>query len=303
MLLERLRKQSGLTTAQIEMYAATASKRYKIYTIKKKNGGDRTIEHPSRALKSLQRWVNKSIISKLPTHVSATAYAKGCSIRKNAQHHLGSIFTLHVDFKSFFPSFKSDGISDFFRIKSKELGIELSEEDVNFITRIVCRNNCLTIGAPTSPSITNAIMFEFDDVVNEWCNQRRLVYTRYADDLYISAFEPGMLSDVIPFLISALDKQRFVRLKINHDKTAFLSKKYRRAITGIIITTEGKLSIGLKRKKLIKSMVLDFKYGRLPMEDKSRLHGLISFALDIEPAFHETLIRKYGENTIKSIST
>ena len=87
MLIEALHKQSGIPIANLQWLAATASLRYKTYEIPKRNGGYRTIHHPSKALKGVQRWVSKFLFRQLPIHESATAYTKGTGIRKNAEAH------------------------------------------------------------------------------------------------------------------------------------------------------------------------------------------------------------------------
>jgi RNA-directed DNA polymerase len=103
MLLEKLRKHTRFSAEKLEHFATTASKRYKSYEIAKRTGGTRLIEHPSREIKAIQRWLNQALISKFPVHVCATAYKKDHSIRLNALRHLGSNFTLRLDFKDFFP--------------------------------------------------------------------------------------------------------------------------------------------------------------------------------------------------------
>jgi len=103
MLVEALQTQSGLSRKQLNWFATTASKRYKVYQIPKQNGTFRTIEQPSQEIKAIQRWIILYLIKKLPIHDSATAYKDGSSIRQNAIRHASSQFTLHVDFKDFFP--------------------------------------------------------------------------------------------------------------------------------------------------------------------------------------------------------
>ena len=77
---------------------------YKDYTIKKKNGGFRHISQPSPELKTLQYWIVKNILCKLPISNIASAYNKGNSIKKHAQIHSGAKHILHTDINNFFPS-------------------------------------------------------------------------------------------------------------------------------------------------------------------------------------------------------
>ena len=45
----------GMTKTQFDKYIKDAPKKYKVYKIKKKKGGFRTIAHPARNLKIIQR--------------------------------------------------------------------------------------------------------------------------------------------------------------------------------------------------------------------------------------------------------
>lgn len=301
MLLEALIKQSGLGENQLQHFANTASKRYKTYSIPKRGGGLRTIHHPSRNLKIIQRWISKALIRQFPIDESASAYKVGASIRQNAEAHLNTAFTLHMDFENFFPSFTEQNVRDFLRSQDKTLEIGLNETDINFVGSIVTRYGALTIGAPSSPILTNSMMFEFDRRMNEITHSKAFKYTRYADDLYISSTEPNTLHqahDKVQELVADFD---VVRLRINSEKTKFLSKKYRRSVTGLVLTPENKISLGRSRKRKIKSLVYLFKNGRLDMEKKSELQGLVAFAKDAELSFFHTLVRKYGDDTLNNI--
>ncbi|WP_083901145.1 retron St85 family RNA-directed DNA polymerase [Azospirillum sp. B4] len=301
MLLEKLKDHSGLSERQLDRYAATASNRYKVYTIPKKPFGVRTIEHPSREIKAIQRWLNSNIIRKLPVHSSATAYHRGASIKENAIRHAGSNFTLHVDFQNFFPSFHGHHIEKFLRWWSEENKINLNDNDISFFRKIVCRNNALTIGAPSSPILTNAMMFDFDGTVALWCTSNGFIYTRYADDIFISSVLPGKLGNALEFLKETCPSFPYANLSINHNKTAFLSRRYKRSITGLIITPERKISIGRAKKEEIKSEVYKFSKGELTSEEIGRLRGKIAFTRDVEPSFYDRLLNKYGYSTIHTL--
>lgn len=301
MLLERLESQAGLSRAQLNWYAETASKRYKAYQIPKRNGDFRTIQHPSKQLKAIQRWLNVSLIAQLPVHHCATAYAKGSSIRDNACRHLMSNFTLRVDFRDFFPSFQAEHINRFFQEKSASSLTSLSEDDILFIQRIVCRNGALTIGAPSSPFLTNAMMYEFDLSISRWCSERSMTYSRYADDIFISTQEPNTLGEAFTKIREITSEYRFASLQLNNQKTCFLSRKYRRTITGVILTPARKLSVGRERKMRLKADVYAFKNQRLPFDEWKSVRGLLAFVSDVEPTFYEVLVRKYGLETINCL--
>lgn len=300
MLLEQLVAETGIEKRRLIYYADTASKRYFSFTIKKHDGEDRWIRHPARPLKSLQRWLNSRFIARFRVHTNASAYQPGSSIRANALRHAPSRYTVRIDIKNFFPSFKKQGIAKF--LQSKEMtDIALTRNDIDFFCKIVTRNDELTIGAPSSPFLTNAMMFEFDQEVSRFCDGKGLIYTRYADDIFISSLKANNLQEVEPFIRNRLKSFPYANLQINGKKTAYLSKKYRRTITGLVITSQNEVSIGRNRKRELHSLVHKFSIGQLDEEKASYLHGMLAFVSDVEPKFYSKLKAKYGGKVLDKI--
>lgn len=301
MLLERLQKQTGLSTRQIHHLSESASKRYKVYTIPKKDGGRRTIEQPSREVKTLQRWVVQRLIRSLDIHQSATAYRKGSGILSNAMRHVATRFTLRIDFKDFFPSFSSENVRKFLDFQNVERNLDLTLEDISFVTNIVSRNGRLTIGAPSSPILTNAMMYSFDEKLSYFCQLNGLVYTRYADDLFISAYRSGELNGVFGIVCRFAEEFPFGSLEINNKKTAYLSRKYHRSITGLVITPSGEISIGRERKREIRALIYRFTNNELNEEQIAYLQGILAFVSDVEIRLISSLERKYGSRVLQRI--
>lgn len=296
MLREILAEKSGMSPTRIEKLQLNASRMYKTYSIPKRDGSDRIISQPTPELKAIQRWLARGIFQQLPVSAFATAYKAGASIRKNAEAHVNSAFTIHLDFKDFFPSFSRENIRNFLSETTK-----LSHDDISFCSDIVTKNGHLTIGAPSSPSITNALMFSFDAAVAAWCADQDLAYTRYADDINISAKSSNSLSEVEVFVRETSRSFRYASLTINDNKTTYLSRKYRRSITGLNLTPVGRISIGRDRKREIKSLAHSYTIGTLQADLVWKLGGLIAFASDVEPDFVDSLKRKHGARIIEEI--
>jgi len=159
----------------------------------------------------------------------------------------------------------------------------------------------LSIGAPSSPFISNTLMYDFDVLVNNECEKRGITYTRYADDLAFSTSTPNLLSDIYQVILNAANSMQYPRLTINHDKTIYTSKKHHRSVTGIVLSSEGKLSLGRNKKRLIRSMIYRFSNNLLQDADCLKLRGQLAFAKDIDPGFYDSMVVKYGEKTIDKI--
>lgn len=296
MLLENLAKRAKVSEDIFLRIAGAASRSYKQYPVPKHDGTDRIIYQPSRALKSIQRMLVRSVILKAPVHEAATAYKKGASIRQNAELHRESSFTTRIDFSNFFPSFKRADVKRFIENTNEAFGLGLDQKDVKFVLDICLRYDETAIGAPSSPSITNAIMFPFDVLMHDFCNESGLIYTRYADDMFISSKEKDKILDIDDVIEDFIKTDGLPNLKINTDKTVHLSRKGHRSVTGLVITPDYKISLGRSRKRYIKSLVHQYFSDCLAPENRGKLEGLLAFASDVEPEFLDRLEAKFGKD-------
>lgn len=294
MILERMATQLALAPSFLTKLARSASHRYKEYKIPKRTGGERTIHHPARELKLLQYWLLKNVLISLPVHPSATAYRKESSIRLNAARHVANNYLLRVDFEDFFHSLKgSDVVSVLEANRHRLADVALTDADINLIRQIVCRLDCLTIGAPTSPLLSNAIMFEFDERWSATAQAEEVTYTRYADDLYFSTNQPNVLQKILDNLRVSVNSGGVPTLRINDRKTAFSSRKRRRLAAGLVLTSDRKISIGRHKKRMLKALVNKLKNRELEPERVAHLRGWIAYLHSVEPTFVVALQRKY----------
>ncbi|RFC37258.1 MAG: Retron-type reverse transcriptase [Candidatus Nitrotoga sp. SPKER] len=299
-----LQESLGLSDCLLNRLIQRAPHSYKIYTIAKRTGGQRTIAQPAKETKFIQRWLIQNIFNKLPVHECASAYKDGASIKKNANAHKNHSYVIKLDFKDFFPSIT---FSDLVKHIAKHLGHILRTQDIQDIARISCirlhgkSDLCLSVGAPSSPVLSNTIMYNFDSEVSAWCTQQCITYTRYADDLTFSTNFKGGSSEIEAFVRSITQKLTYPSLRLNNNKTTHLSKKHQRRITGIIINNEGNLSLGRNRKREICALIHKFSLDLLPESEIFRLQGLIGFAKDVEPLFVARMRGKYSSKLIEEV--
>ena len=116
----------------------------------------------------------------------------------------------------------------------------------------------MSIGAPSSPFISNTILFDFDCLLTDLCNEANVTYTRYADDLTLTTNVQGALYKFPQIITPILASLEYPKLKINDAKTIFSSKKNNRHVTGLVLTNENKVSLGRERKRYIRSLVYKF---------------------------------------------
>ncbi|EKF9143831.1 retron St85 family RNA-directed DNA polymerase [Vibrio cholerae] len=284
---------------------AIPSKHYKVYKIPKKRLGFRTIAQPTPAVKVIQKQIVDYLIPKTSIHTSALAYVSGKGVKDNALQHVKSDYLLKVDLENFFNS-----ITPKMLVKAlKHQGIYVSETDIMVLSQFLFWNITkkangklvLSIGAPSSPFVSNLVMFAFDQRMSKLCRSRDITYTRYADDLTFSTTHKNILFQHLNEVRKVLKKEFGARLVLNESKTVFSSKAHNRHVTGVTLTNNNKISLGRDKKRYISSLIHKFKLGLLEQEDIYHLQGLISYAKHIEVRFLHKMSSKYGANVLDLI--
>lgn len=303
-IIQMLADGLRLSDREIRRLVATAPERYKVYSIPKRNGKRRIIAQPAKEVKLAQNILIDKLLRDLPVHDAAMAYVRGRSIYQNAERHCGNFQLLKYDFENFFPS-----ISEFHWVKYCEDKKILSREQALISGRILFRRARgekvlrLSVGAPSSPILSNILLYDFDKKMIDDLKSDAVTYTRYADDLTFSAERTGHLTVVDRILRKNSRDYRYCRLKVNEDKTVLATKSQRRSVTGLILTLDSKVSIGRDQKRLIRSQIYKWLRGEMGVEDAAKLAGMLAYIKGVEPAFLESLQRKYGPENLKNIST
>lgn len=302
-LIQKLALELKKSEAEVSRFLLTAPNKYKIYTIPKRTSGHRVIAQPSKELKEYQRKFLE--LQELPVHNAAMAYRKGISIKDNAIAHKGNRYLLKLDLENFFNSITSQLFWSVWRL-TFSMPPELERfylERLLFWCPSKKRggNLILSVGAPSSPLVSNFFMYRFDCAVSELCRERNVVYTRYADDLTFSTGCKGVLFEIPSLVEAALSEFFGFSIKLNKRKTRFSSRAHNRHVTGVTINNDGALSLGRSRKRYIKHLVHLHSLGGLSKEGYLHLRGLIAFSKHIEPAFVRSLVRKYSVKIISEI--
>ncbi|MEN6082482.1 retron St85 family RNA-directed DNA polymerase [Chromobacterium piscinae] len=302
-LIKKLAIKLGKSEGAVYKFLKGASRRYKVYSIPKRTSGHRVIAQPSKELKFYQK--NALEIFKFPIHDSAMAYRAGISIKENAEKHSKNSYLLKMDLENFFNSI---GESVFWREWAEFFDMP-DDHDKSYINQLFfwCPSKLhlgkliLSVGAPSSPVISNFVMHRFDAAVEKECKELGIHYTRYADDMTFSSNKNGVLFEIPTKVEEILHTLFSGLLRINKRKTVFSSKAHNRHITGVTINNSGYLSIGRKQKRYIKHLVHNFSTGDLTKEDFNYLTGYLSYAKHIDASFFFSLCKKHSHNLIEKI--
>jgi hypothetical protein len=291
-----------MTAREIIYIASTGPKRYKVYEIGKRKGGTRTICQPSRELKAVQYFFLENVFNDAAVHPAAMAYETGKSISLNASEHADARVILKTDFEAFFPSIRANDWKAY--VGQTYPGWNNDDLTFSLLTLFWGAGTqvptCLSIGAPTSPKLSNMLLWQFDKEMSDYANENGYRYTRYADDVTVSSRDFLDFDRTMEAMRGILRGLRYPKLKLNDGKTGLFSRKGRLQVTGLVLTNEGRVSLGRDRKRAISAMVHKHSVGSLPEHSHNELAGLLAFAQDVEPAFVGRLRRKYGIDVVSS---
>jgi RNA-directed DNA polymerase len=302
-LFHRLLESSPFSEHELVVLIATAPSRYKTHYIDKRGGrGRREISQPTKEIKFLQRLLISHELKDLPVHDAVVGYRRGRSILNHAQPHASARYLLKLDFADFFPSLKRGTLeyrlsqdTKYSTVERWILGSLLSRRKGTTDTYQ------LSIGAPSSPLISNYLLYEFDDRITDFCDTKAVRYTRYADDLAFSTSGPSVLDDVEGEVGRLIQELKYLGLSLNDAKTTNVSTKRRRTLVGLTLSNDGHASIGRAAKRELRQAIYRESRSLLAPPEIANLRGRLAFTYAIDPDFVTQLLSRYGYESIADI--
>jgi len=238
--LASLERDLGVSAQSLYALSNHLEKHYHSVFIPKSNGGKRRLSVPDLTLKRVQRSIAHRILTQYPVSSYAKAYKPGASVRQNALPHVGKKKLLKLDIESFFDSILYSQVKDLVFRKEK------FSEPIRILLTILCyHKDALPQGAPTSPAITNIILYDFDETIGAFCREKGIVYTRYCDDMTFSGdFEEREVIDLVKRELGKLG------LFLKNRKTVVAPSSKRQTVTGLVVNE--KLNLTKEYKKSIR---------------------------------------------------
>ena len=244
-------------------------KTYTTFYVDKKNGDKRIIHAPLKGLKEIQKALNLIIQSIHEPNENATGFVKNKSVVDNARAHVGKNYVFNIDLKDFFPSIDASRIWGRFLIEPFNLGNSDERKKIANMIKTLCTTELeverlvdgdwkkekrlvLPQGAPTSPTITNAICEKLDRRLSGLSKRFGLKYTRYADDITFSSYrntyknETGEKESIYTEdssfrkeLLRIITDQNFY---IKKSKIRLQKRGYRQVVTGLSVNNRVNVS-------------------------------------------------------------
>lgn len=260
---------------------------YTQYTIPKKKGGERIIFAPNKPLKNIQQQLNYYLqayylwIKPSEVHgfvVNPHYLGKHCNIVENAKVHTRKKYLLNIDLKDFFPSITARRVKDIFSSHY----LNFNEQLATALTLLCTYQGKLTIGAPTSPVISNYICYQLDTDLKKISKTNSWSYTRYADDLTFSS-DQAISSDHILDIILIIQQHHF---EINTKKLRLKTANQKQTVTGL--TVNEKVNVDRKLIKKIRAMLHDLTNNGLEIATKKNFN----LSNDIDEKYQSKFIHR-----------
>ena len=130
-------------------------------------------------------------------------------------------------------------------------------------------------------------------------DNRRFVYTRYADDLLISC-KIDFNKEAVQKFVSDVLTEFNAPFSIKREKTRYGSSAGRNWNLGLMLNKENQITIGHKRKKEFKAMLTNYMSARKSgnswsLHDIQVLGGLISYYRMVEKDYIDYLLCQYSD--------
>ena len=148
---------------------------YQTFSVKKRNGGERSINAPNSALKEVQKRLNSLLQIIYWRKPCVHSFIKNKSILSNAEYHRRKRWVFNLDIKDFFPSINFGRVRGMFLAKP----YSLNEKVATIFTQIACYDNQLPQGSPCSPIISNMISSKLDFQLQNFAMGNKCIYSRY----------------------------------------------------------------------------------------------------------------------------
>ena len=287
-VLDSLEQDLGFSAKTLYGLSNNLDKHYRNTFIPKHDGSKRKLSVPDTILKKVQRSISDNILSHYTISHYATAYTSGSSVQKNASLHVGKQKILKLDIDGFF-----DHIT-YSRVKDCVFCKENYSEPIRILLTMLCYyKESLPQGAPTSPAITNIIMYDFDEKIGKYCGENNISYTRYCDDM---TFSGDFDEKAVIFVVK--DELRKLGLFLKNRKTAVIPNTKRQTVTGIVVNEKIGLTKEYKNKirqeiYYVKKHGIDGHLNKIGCQDKQHylnsLKGRIAFVLQTIPNDEEFL--------------
>lgn len=217
---------------------------------------EREIIQPSEQLKRVLHFLAKNIFEygEIENHV-VFSYRKGVNVRDAVLPHSKNRFFFQTDIANFFGSITKEHVNKSINNGLKNVPISDVQRFTDIILELVSYKNSLPQGFPTSPAISNMCLLDFDRKLMTQSNDCGVKYTRYADDIILSADNEDVLRSQAIKIDALLQECVCKGIRLNKTKTRYLQQGQKVKLLGLVVLPNGQVSIDRSDKVEIETLL------------------------------------------------
>lgn len=263
---------------------------------------------PEKKLRVYHSFLNLFLIEFLPINQEVVfSYRKGCSAYDAVAKHANSKHFFQTDISSFFSSIKTNLVSKIIMEGEEFCPAGDVLDNITRIIDLICVDDSLPMGFPCSAPMSNAVLLNFDNALEQHCIAHGLLYTRYSDDIIISAENKENLTDIKVVVQSLLTQHGAEELKLNEKKSKNFRVGGRIVILGLMILPNGKVTVDSKVKRDVEALLYRHSQGRAAFlaaiekdEDrgKAKITGYLNYINSVDQEYLDKLRRDFGVTVI-----
>jgi RNA-directed DNA polymerase len=184
-------------------------------------------------------------------------------------------------------------------------------DHIDHVVDLLTIDRKLPIGYSTSPTLSNACLFRFDGRLAAISIDRQWIYTRYADDIIISAGSRHAIEDAPKVIDACLKEELGKGFYLNASKSKLTTTGRKVKLLGLVILPTGLINIDRDVRNKIESWLYFYvndrsRLAKIFEEDRGegmeegleRLSGLVSYVYSADPSYLEKLRMKFGTTVI-----
>ncbi len=258
---------------------------------------------PSERLRAHHNFLKLFLVDFLPVHEAVFSYRKGVNARAAVEKHTAGRHFFVTDVESFFPSITRGLVRETIVAATERLPIADLQEHLEHMLDLMCVDGSLPVGFSTSPGLSNAALYAFDGAFQDRCVGLGVTFTRYADDIILSAAERSQVEASACLLEELLGSMFNNTLQLHRGKSKFLKAGGKIKLLGMVLLPNGSVSVDSAVKDEIETMLHLYLRNRErfnalleagPDKVEARLAGLLNYVNTVDQAYLDKLRRKYG---------
>lgn len=318
-----LRHLSKIVNVEYSLLRKTVERKreaanYRMFAIKKRSGGQRFIHAVIKPLFTTQQFINTAILQAVKPHSAAFAFHSKGGIRRCASLHCRARWLFKYDLENFFYNINEmDIYKIFYKLGYRPLlAFELARLctttllpislkkytcplptynplGYSFYTNQTHAIGVLPQGAPTSPMLSNHAAFMLDIKMEDFAGKHNFVYTRYADDIVLSAStnlpKEMSIGQINRMVIKIIRECKFTE---NAKKTSVAGPGAKKIVLGLLVDSQEPRLSRETYKRIDRLLHATQKYGVKAVSEHEKfdspygfynhLSGLISFVKDVD---------------------